>query len=429
MALTPARRATSRIVTRRSGPFGGLVGADDEVWAAMTDCPESRECDRTTQAHLTDKVITPLRLVCRSEMVKCSPRMTSCFPPSLLAFAPLPPPPRRAVVLAVIGAGQHFRRAHLAALRWLADTGWPVRLAAAADPAPAARAACAKAFADAQLFSDGGEMLRKTPFDGVLVCTWPPLTERFVHEVVDRGGPQGPAIFAEKPLSLDLAGHARLAAKLNGSGCRLQAGYNRRYQPLARELAQRLVDLRGPRTVRVRFHRAARREPLFYEDILGHPLDLLRHWFGDFTLGNIEWHRSHTAGTIAPGLDFAMQANGVTVSAEVRPAIGRDLEAYEIEAAGTTLALTYRGTLKHASPAALVQSHNGSSTVIARGPDEGPDTPASVLLNGFVHQMAAFVRLAAGEEAGEYCTLADAEADCRLVAGLLAANKRPSIAI
>lgn len=72
------------------------------------------------------------------------------------------------------------------------------------------------------------------------------------HELAARALETGRAVFVEKPLAVDRAGLERVVAAARASNRQLLVGFNRRFAPLATEVAGRLASRVGPAMVHYR---------------------------------------------------------------------------------------------------------------------------------------------------------------------------------
>ncbi len=97
-------------------------------------------------------------------------------------------------------------------------------------------------FGFAEASTDYEALLKDPAIDAVVVAT-----RHHLHaEQAARALEAGKHVFVEKPLALDAAGLARLRGAAAASGRILQAGFNRRFAPLARKLAAHFADRAGP---------------------------------------------------------------------------------------------------------------------------------------------------------------------------------------
>ncbi len=98
------------------------------------------------------------------------------------------------------------------------------RLAAVADPRPAAAAALADRYG-ARAFTDPAALIADPEIDAVLIAA---TSEAHADLIVAAAG-AGKAIFCEKPMALGLADADRAIAAADAAGVVLQVGFNRRF--------------------------------------------------------------------------------------------------------------------------------------------------------------------------------------------------------
>jgi inositol 2-dehydrogenase len=128
------------------------------------------------------------------------------------------------VRIAVIGLGRMGRFY----AQTVASFGPPVRLAAVADPDPAARASVQAALGrDVPAFSDPAAVFQQADLDAVIVAT----TTSTHAEVVAAAAAAGKAIFSEKPLALSVEQTRSVLAAVDRAGVLLQVGFMRRFDP------------------------------------------------------------------------------------------------------------------------------------------------------------------------------------------------------
>ncbi len=314
------------------------------------------------------------------------------------AIAPLPAAPTRRIRLGVLGTGWIFSSAHLPAYRALRAAGWPVDLVAAYDRDPARLAQAVASEPGLRAARDIDDLV--AGIDALLVLLPSNVTAAVVGDLSGRVG----AILAEKPVADDVAAIERCAAVATRAGCRVQVAFNRPHQALAPAfLAQARAD--ATHHLAIRFARVRRGEPMFYSDVLGHPLSLLHHGFGPLTIDQV--HVDRAPGDALPrGVLVAGRAGAMTFALDMRPAVGRMVEEYLAYGDRASSRLVFQFDHVAADPTGLWRLHDGgieARHVAAPGADH-------VLLAGFTHQLASFVRLAAGDLAAPSCSLGDAAA-------------------
>ncbi|MCK6491004.1 MAG: Gfo/Idh/MocA family oxidoreductase [Planctomycetes bacterium] len=324
--------------------------------------------------------------------------------------APLPPPCRRPLSLGVVGCGRMFQRCHAPALARLATIGWPLEVAALCDPSPAARAAAGAIFPDATGHAALDGLLAGGGCDAALVQLWSPHAAQAARSLIAAGIP----FLVEKPLTHSVPELEALADAATAAGVPAAVGYNRRFQPAAAGFRAVVEGMRGRRRFTVRFLRERRDEPIFYEDVLGHPLDFLRSVVGELAVRTVEPLPAEAGRSIPAGVRIAATATGGDIDFEVLPAAGRNLESYECNADRESVRLVYHPLERVAEGPELVHWL----------PDERrdlmppPSAEASrdlLLAQGFVHQMAGVLRHLVGEDGGPVCTLRSAAASLALI--------------
>nr|MBA3846193.1 hypothetical protein [Planctomycetota bacterium] len=205
----------------------------------------------------------------------------------------------------------------------------------------------------------------------------------------------------------------RCAAAATRAGCRVQVAFNRPHQALAGAfLAQ--TRAAAVHHVAIRFARVNRSEAKFYSDVLGHPFSLLHHGFGALSIDHVLVDR---AGDALPrGVLVAGRAGATTFTLDMRPAVGRMVEEYLAYGEAASTRLVFQFDHVAADPVGLWRLRGGETQAlhVARPGDD------HVLLAGFTHQLASFVRLAAGDLATPSCTLADAAAIQRAIRAAMA---------
>jgi myo-inositol 2-dehydrogenase/D-chiro-inositol 1-dehydrogenase len=123
------------------------------------------------------------------------------------------------------------------------------RLAAVADP----RLACAENLAAdcgaALAAADPRRILDDPAIDAVLICSSTDTHAPFIEQAAAAGK----HIFCEKPIDLDLQRIRAALAAVERAGVRLQVGFNRRFDPSFRDIAERVRrgDVGTPHLVRI----------------------------------------------------------------------------------------------------------------------------------------------------------------------------------
>lgn len=133
----------------------------------------------------------------------------------------------------VIGCGG-IATAHLQAYRRLPS----VEVVAGAEPSDEARRRWTEELGVLRMYATAEEMLEREQPDIVSICTWPPLRPQLT-ELACLAGVK--AIWAEKPMTVDLAGCDRMLAAAERAGAVLIVNHQRRFRDRyvkARELIQ-----------------------------------------------------------------------------------------------------------------------------------------------------------------------------------------------
>jgi len=136
-----------------------------------------------------------------------------------------------AIRIGVIGAGR-IGRIHAGNVARL----WPAaRLAAVADPRlEAAREAVAAAGCDARAVDDARRLLEDDAIDALVIAS-PTGTHA---DLLEAAAAAGKHVLCEKPIDLDLERARTAVAAATRAGVALQIGFNRRFDPSFRRLAE-----------------------------------------------------------------------------------------------------------------------------------------------------------------------------------------------
>ncbi len=310
----------------------------------------------------------------------------------------LPAPPDRDVRLGLIGVGGIATNAHLPAIASLRRRGWPIQVSAMCDIDPARLAAAGRLCPDAAAYTDADAMIRQADVDAWIIMTWPPLTASLVETAIERGLP----MLVEKPVSHDQHVLERLADRAAARGAAVQVAYNRLHQPLAEAFRQKAAAIGSPRHVEARLWRARRDEPLFYEDVMVHPISALRVWFGPLTVDDVtDWPAGATGGLPA-GRRARMHADRATIHLDIRPAVGQYVESIEVLGDGGSVSLHCSTSSRYGEDARLIEHRDGEDRVLAHLSRE---RETGVYARGFVNQIAAFCQLVTQPDAAPICDL------------------------
>lgn len=310
----------------------------------------------------------------------------------LLALAPLPPKPAQLVRLGLIGLGWVTRACHLPAIRFLQERGWPVAITSVCDRDQGAIAATRDAHPDAREFAEARAMLAAGGWDGCLIAVWPPASGELARAVMEQRIPA----LVEKPVLNDPAGLRALEQLGLQLGAAVHVAYNRRWQPLAKPLYEAARD-QHPDFVRVVLYRNDRDESGFYPDVLVHPLDFVRSVAGELTFEAGEWAKPGAGRRLPAGALLRLRtAQGAPVHVEVRPAVGRPRESYELVFGDGTWELGYLVMINNrpCDPARVVCWRRGEPRLFGEV-GSGAEPEAQLVVRGFVHQMAGFIHAAA----------------------------------
>ncbi len=333
---------------------------------------------------------------------------------TLLEQFPLPPANTRRIRLGVIGCGSMFRNCHAVALSILKESGRPLEVVQLCDISREALRAAAQRFPGAECCSD----YRRMPVrcDALLIQLWPPEAEKAAARALENGIP----FFIEKPVSHNPDVLAELAETARRKKIPVMVGYNRRFQAGAEEFRRLAADMEPERCWECDFFREKRSEAIFYEDILGHPLDFLRYAAGGLEIESVECRPPHRPGGIFSGMRIEAVTPLGRCGLNIRPATGRNVESYECSGNRESVILTYHPLEKLAAPPGLVRHTPGRAEQLCPAAP-GFSAEREVLLHhqGFIRQMAGFLRLAGGEGCEACCTPDDALAALKLIRRIL----------
>ena len=298
---------------------------------------------------------------------------------------PLPAVPSKPVRVGVAGLGFIAESCHLPALNFLQRQGWPVEVTGLCDVREERPRLFQPMFPGAQLFSSPEALIESGTIDAVILLTPPSITP----ELIKAGIRKGIAVFTEKPVSHDANELHALYVFAGKRRVPVQVGYNRRYQPLADSFLHDVRRQNELRSVEARLWRVRRSEPSFYTDTMVHALDFLEYAFGPLQVDHVSWDAPVEGKVLRPGVQVGLRnAAGLRCTLDVRPDAGQSEEIYD--AGGTVLRYPVQGAASTDSEEVLL------------------------CLRGFVHQLAEFLRLAAGEKIPVRCTLDDARRTCEL---------------
>ena len=298
-------------------------------------------------------------------------------------------PPQKPIRLACAGLGFIFRHAHAAALGLLQSQGWPVEVAMVCDREQAALDSARQFFPSAkparrleEILDSAGEL------DALLISLWPPLECEFLRQAIARGFKN---ILVEKPVSHNAADIRLAVGEARRAGVLVEIAYNRRHQPALPSFAQAVHALDPLESVSATLLRVNRHEPLFYEDVMPHPLSVLYGLLGKLTVLDVRFGERKNG--IPEFLEATLQnASGVRAALNVRPSSGRELELYEARSGDRHLELPFLPA-NSAHGAGWRDSRAGVTTFHGiPDPDGLDDAQVAIWRTGFVAQMAGFLR-------------------------------------
>jgi predicted dehydrogenase len=254
------------------------------------------------------------------------------------------------------------------------------------------------------------ELFARKDLNGVLILTHPDSSSTLLQQALR----SHKRIFVEKPVAYTRAQIEGCAVIADEREAIVQVGYNRRFQPLSRELARQLAAMGPDVHVRSQFWRAAREEPRFFDDTLVHCLDLLSHLLGRLQVKDVRtWQADKDASELDRGWRVDLSTGGgrhSTAEIDIRPAVGRDEETLEVLGHKRGLSLRYPHPGRTDVYARLLIHEDGASRVFHDSYIPGSDTVSRCYHSGFVNQVAEFALLCSGAQTATGCQL-DGAAD------------------
>lgn len=311
----------------------------------------------------------------------------------------------RPVRIGFIGLGWIAEIAHFPAIEFLQEEGWPIQVTALCDTREERGEAALGRFPGARLFRDAAAMLASGSCDAVFILTFPPATGELIRRAIEAGV----AVFAEKPVTENLAEFTALIELVRRNQRMVQIGYNRRFQLLDDLFGQELARTENIISVKFRLWRVRRGEAIFYKDTMVHILNFAQYHFGTLRFLAADCGSVFDSSSKLPSAIFAKFTDdrGATYEFDVRPRVGRDLESCEVIALDRSFSLCYAAAHNGSSPASFEVHENGSSHL-----EElflsGQDAEAMAYARGFMHQAGSFLRAASGQEESNRCDLEDA---------------------
>lgn len=343
--------------------------------------------------------------------------------PASMASRPLPldlpSAPMATVRLGLIGLGWVTNQCHLPAIRMLRDAGWPVEVTALCDLNPSRLHAVGEEWPAAAATLDPQALMSRPDLDGVLILTHPNSSARLLREALTRTR----FVFVEKPVAYSAEEIESCLDMVNRHQVKVQVGYNRRYQPLAKLLGQHLPKAGIAPHWAVRFWRANRREPGFYDDTLVHCLDFLHQHLGALQVTAVRvWPKAAGDAGLDRGWQVELetvQSPRITAAIDIRPAVGRDLEGYTLLGEKFSLDLQYPHLGTTNGQASLTLYENGQELILHQVRMTAEDWFSRCWYSGFLTQMAEFCRLCSGARSEPACDLGSALAVLRLREGII----------
>lgn len=326
---------------------------------------------------------------------------------ALIERFPLPVAPQRRVRLGLLGSGYIARDGYFPAIELLQQEGWPIEVAAVSDLRADRRAAAAARHPAAALFESSDALLEANLCDAVLILLWPPQAAEMAVRAVARNL----AVLVEKPVAQQAIDITGMRERLGARESRVQVAYNRPQQPLAALWREKIGSRwRSPEAaLEVRLWRVQRDEKLFYEEVGVHPLSFLLAHCGELHVERAAFGPT-AGGLVLPSWLRAelRSASGQRITLDMRPAVGRGFETYDFLTCGRSCRIDYLAQTGLSDGAGLAWWEGGKVHQEFQLDPASSITDAAIM-RGFVHQLAHFVRLAAGEDGKPVCSLADAE--------------------
>lgn len=197
----------------------------------------------------------------------------------------IPPTPGRPSV-AVIGAGNFAVRTFIPRL-----ASRPLHLHTLASRSGGDASTAAARFGFRRVSTDIEAVLRDPEIDAVFI-----LTRHDSHAALAEAAlAAGKHVFVEKPLALQPDDARRVVERAAATGAHLLVGFNRRFSPLAREVAEAVAGRAGPLAILMTIHAGPIPRPHWVHDaevgggrIVGeacHWIDLARFWTGSPLVG------------------------------------------------------------------------------------------------------------------------------------------------
>lgn len=337
---------------------------------------------------------------------------------------PLPDKPKKKIRVGLIGFGHTMKACHAPSIQHLQSLDWALEVTAIAEIDTSRLAEGLATFPKAKAFTHSDTLLNETDLcDAVLICLWPPESATACLKAVKKGF----HVLVEKPVSELSADFAAIVdAEKEFNQLRVQVGYNRRSQMLAGQFKEALQEMQPIQHIRARLYRTQRKEAGFYEDVAVHPINFIEYCIGPLRLNRVEFWPQVEVGEIPSGMRADLRApNGITVELDIRPAAGRHQECYEIISHKKTLYLTYCPVERHSDPAELSSWDGTEKTSLYFKTDYEP--MEKLHLQGFLSQMASFIRFAAGENGRPICSLKEARESVAVVESIISEKKTTTL--
>jgi predicted dehydrogenase len=235
--------------------------------------------------------------------------------------------------IAVIGCGWISSACHAPAYVEYARSHSQARLAACCDTDINRAEKLAATFGFEKVYSDYKTMLQTERPDAVCLN----VNERFICEIGCQILQAGYSLLTEKPPGLTVEEIDRMIAAARSSGALQQVAFNRRYNPLIKELKRSLENL-DVQHFQVEFTRVKRSNEDFSTTAI-HAIDLVRFLAGrDYNFIRFGYRPMPDLGPNTANFSLACElAGGQTAHLNFFPACGEALERYTVYATDNLL--------------------------------------------------------------------------------------------
>jgi myo-inositol 2-dehydrogenase / D-chiro-inositol 1-dehydrogenase len=285
--------------------------------------------------------------------------------------------------IAVIGCGWISSACHALAYVEYARSHPQARLAACCDTDPTRAEKLAATFGFESVYSDYQAMLQTEKPDAVCLN----VNEKYICEIGCQVLQAGYPLLTEKPPGLNLEEIDRLIAAAQSSGSIHAVAFNRRYNPLIKELKHSLENL-DIQHFQVDFARVRRSNEDFSTTAI-HAIDLVRFLAGgDYNFIRFAYHTMPDLGPNPANFTLACELAGEqTAQLNFFPVSGEALELYTVYALDNRLSASL--SMGADSPGRFHHSRQG---IIMQDVDaaELSHRQESYFLGGFYAEDAAF---------------------------------------